>query len=49
MKTLLNKWFLFQKEPQVVYHGDWGKFETMRLEWESEQVLKINGRPYEVD
>ena len=41
--------FLFQKEPQVVYHGDWGKFETMKLEWESEQVLKINGRPYEVD
>lgn len=37
--------FLFQKEPQIVYHGDWGKFETMRLEWESEQVLLINGAP----
>ena len=37
--------FLFQKEPQVVYHGDWGEFETMKLEWESEQVLLINGHP----
>jgi len=41
--------FLFQKEPQVVYHGDWGKFETMKLEWESEQVLLINGYPNQVE
>lgn len=37
--------FLFQKEPQIVYDGDWGKFKTMRVEWESEQVLMINGHP----
>ena len=41
--------FLFQKEPQVVYHGDWGEFETMKLEWESEQVLLINGHPNKVE
>lgn len=41
--------FLLQKEPQIVYHGDWGKFKTMKLEWESEQVLLINGRSYEVE
>ena len=41
--------FLFQKEPQEIYRGNWGLFETMKLEWESEQILKINGRAYEVD
>lgn len=41
--------FLFQKEPQVVYHSDWGEFETMKLEWESEQVLLINGHPNKVE
>ena len=40
--------FFFQKEPQVVYQGDWGKFETMKLEWESETVLLINGAPHEI-
>lgn len=41
--------FLFQKKPQIVYDGDWGKFKTMKLEWESEQVLMINGVSYEID
>ena len=41
--------FLFQKEPQVVYYGDWGNFETMKLKWESEQVLLINGHPNKVE
>ncbi len=40
--------FFFQKEPQVVYHGDWGEFENMKLEWESEQILLINGKPNKV-
>ena len=40
--------FFFQKEPQVVYHGDWGEFENMKLEWESEQILLINGKPNQV-
>ena len=40
---------MVQKNPQRVFMGRWGLFETMELEWESEQVLKINGRPYEVD
>lgn len=38
--------FLFQKEPQEIYWGDWGEFKTMKLEWQSEQVLLINGKPY---
>lgn len=40
--------FFFQKEPQLVYQGDWGEFKTMKLEWESEQVLRINGHPHEI-
>lgn len=38
-----------QKDPQRVYWGRWGEFPNMKLEWESEQVLVINGRAYEVD
>ena len=34
-----------QKNPQLVYFGDWGDFKTMTLQWESEQVLLINGKP----
>ena len=41
--------FLVRKKPQVVYWGDWGEFETMKLQWESEQILLINGRAYEVE
>lgn len=37
------------KNPQQVYWGRWGEFEDMKLEWESEQVLLINGRSYEVE
>lgn len=36
------------KDPQQVYYGDWGKFENMKLEWESETVLLINGAPHEI-
>ena len=36
------------KNPQIVYFGDWGKFENMKLEWKSEQVLLINGAPHEI-
>lgn len=38
-----------QKEPQLVYLGDWGEFKNMKLQWKSEQVLMINGRTYEVE
>ena len=38
-----------QKNPQLVYLGNWGEFENMNLRWESEQVLLINGRSYEVE
>ena len=36
------------KDPQTVYFGDWGEFKTMKLEWESEQILRINGHPLEI-
>ena len=38
-----------RKDPQLVYLGNWGEFENMNLRWESEQVLLINGRSYEVE
>lgn len=38
-----------RKDPQRVYWGDWGEFKTMKLYWESEQVLVINGKPYELE
>ena len=46
VKLLLIK---LQKNPQLVYLGNWGEFENMNLRWESEQVLLINGRSYEVE
>lgn len=41
--------FLLQEEPQVIYWGNWGEFETMKLQWQSEQVLLIDGRPYKIE
>ena len=42
----LDLFFLeISKDPQTVYFGDWGEFKNMKLEWESEQVLLINGAP----
>lgn len=38
-----------QKNPQRVYFGRWGMFKNMKLEWESEQVLLINGVPHEIN
>ena len=29
-----------------LYVGDWGEFETMRLEWASDDILMIDGVPY---
>ena len=40
---------MVQKNPQQIFMGQWGLFETMQLEWESEQILKINGVAHEVD
>ena len=37
-----------QKNPRRVYTGRWGEFETMKLEWESEEILLINDRPYKI-
>lgn len=45
----LDLFFLkISKAPQTVYFGDWGEFKTMKLEWESEQILRINGHPHKI-
>jgi len=36
-----------QREPRTVYIGQWGEFETMTIDWQSEQTLLINGTPYQ--
>lgn len=38
-----------RKDPQLVYLGNWGEFQSMEIYWESEQVLVINGKPYELE
>ena len=36
----------FCSVPKRVYHGDWGEFENMRLEWKDNETLLINGKEY---
>ena len=36
-----------QREPRTVYIGQWGEFETMTIDWQSEQTLLINSTPYQ--
>jgi hypothetical protein len=49
-KKKIELFFLtVQKNPQRVYFGEWGEFQTMKLEWESEQILLINGWPNEIE
>ena len=49
-KAEVDMFFLeVRKDPQMVYLGEWGEFENMKLEWESEQVLLINGNPYAIN
>lgn len=38
-----------EKRPQTVYIGPWGEFEDMELYWESDTVLRINGKAYEIE
>ena len=38
-----------QKKPQTAYMGPWGKFKDMDLEWESDTVLLIDGRAYDIE
>jgi hypothetical protein len=41
--------FYISKKPQTVYYGDWGEFETMRIQWKTERCLVINSVEYDID
>ena len=38
-----------EKEPQLVYSGQWGAFKQMKLEWKNEHCLLINETEYEIE
>ena len=38
-----------QKEPNIAYMGPWGEFKDMDLAWESDTVLLIDGRAYDIE
>lgn len=38
-----------QKEPKIAYMGPWGEFKDMDLAWESDTVLLIDGRAYDIE
>ena len=40
--------FNIEKEPQLVYIGQWGEFRNMRICWKDDRCLIINSREYEV-
>ncbi|MBQ3006315.1 MAG: hypothetical protein IJD78_02010 [Clostridia bacterium] len=37
------------KAPQRAYVGEWGEYETMKLQWKSEQCLIIDSKEYIVE
>jgi hypothetical protein len=37
-----------KKDPQMIYKGRWGDFETMTLRWEGDKILYINEKQYVV-
>ena len=41
--------FKLSKDPQTVYIGDWGEFETLSLSWKNEKCLLINEQEYPVE
>lgn len=40
---------VLQKNPMRIYTGDWGEFDTMVLQWETDHILYINGERYTVE
>ncbi len=41
--------FKFWKKPYLAYIGEWGEFETTRMEWEAEHTLYINGKSRKIE
>ncbi len=37
------------KTPQRVYLGEWKEYESMQIQWKSEQVLSINSKEYYIE
>ncbi len=37
------------KTPQRVYLGEWKEYESMQIQWESEQCLVINSKEYHIE
>ena len=40
--------FKISKEPQRIYHGDWGEFYDMELYWKDDYCLVINSVEYTI-
>lgn len=40
--------FKFSKNPQRIYHGDWGEFEDMTIYWKDDHCLVINSVEYTI-
>ncbi|MBP3284181.1 MAG: hypothetical protein J6M02_01635 [Clostridia bacterium] len=38
----------FTKTPVRVYRGKWGEFQDMKISWNDEETIMINGKPYSV-
>ena len=39
----------FSKAPVRVYTGEWGEFESMKIYWQDDRTLIIDGRSYRID
>ena len=45
INLLLGK---IEKNPTVIYSGKWSEFNEMNLRWETDEILYINERKYEI-
>ena len=41
--------FRIEKEPERVYSGEYGEYETMEIYWKDDACLVINGVEYEME
>jgi hypothetical protein len=45
LNILLGK---IEKNPIIVYSGEWGEFNKMSIMWETDEILYINEKKYEI-
>lgn len=38
----------FKKDAKEIYSGRWGEFETMTLRWETDEILYVNEKRYDI-